>query len=146
MHLTIICGFLAVDFFFFFLLQCHSYHLHNSLLWFFYTNFNCSAMVWEVMVCSYVVVSLQVRLCREKKSGDIFAMKKLKKSEMLSRGQVTPENISHLSSIYASVACLRNFTSIFLYTIFFSWCWKLSLMLLCYLFNLFTLTDFVHTT
>lgn len=31
---------------------------------------------------------LQVRLCREKKSGNIFAMKKLKKSEMLSRGQV----------------------------------------------------------
>ncbi|XVF35070.1 hypothetical protein REPUB_Repub18cG0113300 [Reevesia pubescens] len=30
----------------------------------------------------------EVRLCREKKSGDIFAMKKLKKSEMLSRGQV----------------------------------------------------------
>ena len=30
----------------------------------------------------------QVRLCREKKSGNIYAMKKLKKSEMLSRGQV----------------------------------------------------------
>lgn len=33
-------------------------------------------------------IYLQVRLCREKKSGDIYAMKKLKKSEMLSRGQV----------------------------------------------------------
>ncbi|KAK6120955.1 hypothetical protein DH2020_045303 [Rehmannia glutinosa] len=32
-----------------------------------------------------------VRLCREKKTGDIFAMKKLKKSEMLRRGQ-TKEN------------------------------------------------------
>ncbi|XP_058727766.1 uncharacterized protein LOC131599429 [Vicia villosa] len=30
----------------------------------------------------------EVRLCREKKSGIIYAMKKLKKSEMLSRGQV----------------------------------------------------------
>ncbi|CAA7022256.1 unnamed protein product [Microthlaspi erraticum] len=30
----------------------------------------------------------EVRLCREKKSGNIYAMKKLKKSEMLSRGQV----------------------------------------------------------
>ncbi|PNY15956.1 serine/threonine-protein kinase CBK1-like protein [Trifolium pratense] len=30
----------------------------------------------------------EVRLCREKKSGNIYAMKKLKKSEMLSRGQL----------------------------------------------------------
>uniref|UniRef100_A0A803LB74 non-specific serine/threonine protein kinase n=1 Tax=Chenopodium quinoa TaxID=63459 RepID=A0A803LB74_CHEQI len=30
----------------------------------------------------------EVQLCREKKSGNIYAMKKLKKSEMLSRGQV----------------------------------------------------------
>ncbi|KAL8503852.1 hypothetical protein ACS0TY_022538 [Phlomoides rotata] len=30
----------------------------------------------------------EVRLCREKKSGNIYAMKKLKKSEMVSRGQV----------------------------------------------------------
>ncbi|KAF6152332.1 hypothetical protein GIB67_005986 [Kingdonia uniflora] len=30
----------------------------------------------------------EVRLCREKSSGNIYAMKKLKKSEMLSRGQV----------------------------------------------------------
>lgn len=32
--------------------------------------------------------TLQVRLCRDKKSGNIYAMKKLKKSEMLTRGQV----------------------------------------------------------
>lgn len=32
--------------------------------------------------------NLQVRLCREKKSGNIYAMKKLKKSEMVIRGQV----------------------------------------------------------
>lgn len=31
---------------------------------------------------------LQVRLCREKKTGQVYAMKKLKKSEMLRRGQV----------------------------------------------------------
>ncbi|KAK9135996.1 hypothetical protein Syun_015326 [Stephania yunnanensis] len=30
----------------------------------------------------------EVRLCRDKNTGEIFAMKKLKKSEMLSRGQV----------------------------------------------------------
>ncbi|KAF3650228.1 hypothetical protein FXO37_18564 [Capsicum annuum] len=30
----------------------------------------------------------EVRLCREKKSGNIYAMKKLKKSEMLIRGQI----------------------------------------------------------
>ena len=31
---------------------------------------------------------MQVRLCRAKGTGEIYAMKKLKKSEMLSRGQV----------------------------------------------------------
>jgi hypothetical protein len=31
---------------------------------------------------------LQVWLCREKKTGQVYAMKKLKKSEMLRRGQV----------------------------------------------------------
>jgi serine/threonine protein kinase len=30
----------------------------------------------------------EVRLCRERKSGNIYAMKKLKKSEMVMRGQV----------------------------------------------------------
>nr|CAB3460433.1 unnamed protein product [Digitaria exilis] len=34
------------------------------------------------------LLSSQVRLCREKSSGNIYAMKKLKKSEMLVRGQV----------------------------------------------------------
>ena len=32
---------------------------------------------------------MQVRLVRAKGTGEIYAMKKLKKSEMLSRGQVT---------------------------------------------------------
>ena len=31
---------------------------------------------------------IQVRLCRERRGGDIFAMKKLRKAEMLRRGQV----------------------------------------------------------
>lgn len=31
---------------------------------------------------------MQVSLCRAKNTGEVYAMKKLKKSEMLSRGQV----------------------------------------------------------
>ncbi|XWS17440.1 hypothetical protein CRYUN_Cryun33cG0067900 [Craigia yunnanensis] len=59
-------------------------------------------MIWEVLVCLYVVVSLQVRLCREKKSGDIFAMKKWKKSEMLIRGRV--EHVRAERNLLAEVA------------------------------------------
>ncbi|PSS01995.1 Serine/threonine-protein kinase [Actinidia chinensis var. chinensis] len=44
----------------------------------------------------------EVRLCREKKSGTIFAMKKLKKSEMLSRGQV--EHVRAERNLLAEVA------------------------------------------
>lgn len=44
----------------------------------------------------------EVRLCREKKSGNIFAMKKLKKSEMLSRGQV--EHVRAERNLLAEVA------------------------------------------
>lgn len=43
---------------------------------------------------------LQVRLCREKKSGSIYAMKKLKKSEMLSRGQVRSDSIKSYVNLY----------------------------------------------
>ena len=32
----------------------------------------------------------QVRLCRERTTGNIFAMKKLRKDEMLRRGQACP--------------------------------------------------------
>ena len=35
----------------------------------------------------------QVRLCREKTTGTVYAMKKLKKSEMLRRGQVILINL-----------------------------------------------------
>lgn len=41
--------------------------------------------------------AMQVRLCRAKNTGEIFAMKKLKKSEMLSRGQVKPSKLNHNS-------------------------------------------------
>ncbi|KAF5743068.1 serine/threonine-protein kinase CBK1-like isoform X1 [Tripterygium wilfordii] len=44
----------------------------------------------------------EVRLCREKKSGNIYAMKKLKKSEMLSRGQV--EHVKAERNLLAEVA------------------------------------------
>ncbi|KAK7328985.1 hypothetical protein VNO77_23127 [Canavalia gladiata] len=44
----------------------------------------------------------EVRLCQEKKSGNIYAMKKLKKSEMLSRGQV--EHVRAERNVLAEVA------------------------------------------
>ncbi|KAF8369911.1 hypothetical protein HHK36_032059 [Tetracentron sinense] len=44
----------------------------------------------------------EVRLCREKKSSNIYAMKKLKKSEMLSRGQV--EHVRAERNLLAEVA------------------------------------------
>ncbi|KAL0333746.1 UNVERIFIED_CONTAM: putative serine/threonine-protein kinase ndrA [Sesamum angustifolium] len=44
----------------------------------------------------------EVRLCLEKKTGDIYAMKKLKKSEMLSRGQV--EHVKAERNLLAEVA------------------------------------------
>lgn len=33
-------------------------------------------------------IIMQVRLCKEKATGNVYAMKKLQKSEMLRRGQV----------------------------------------------------------
>ncbi|KAE8665254.1 ABI1 isoform 1 [Hibiscus syriacus] len=44
----------------------------------------------------------EVRLCREKKSGNIYAMKKLKKSEMLMKGQV--EHVRAERNLLAEVA------------------------------------------
>ncbi|XP_022754680.1 serine/threonine-protein kinase tricorner-like isoform X3 [Durio zibethinus] len=44
----------------------------------------------------------EVRLCRERKSGNIYAMKKLKKSEMLMRGQV--EHVRAERNLLAEVA------------------------------------------
>ncbi|KAM3383251.1 serine/threonine-protein kinase 38-like [Capsicum galapagoense] len=44
----------------------------------------------------------EVRLCRDKVSGNIYAMKKLKKSEMLSRGQV--EHVRAERNLLAEVA------------------------------------------
>lgn len=42
--------------------------------------------------------ALQVRICREKTTGHVYAMKKLKKSEMLRRGQVG--NYSDFKHLY----------------------------------------------
>ena len=39
---------------------------------------------------SSMLVGMQVRLYRAKNTGEIYAMKKLRKSDMLSRGQVRP--------------------------------------------------------
>nr|XP_023883510.1 serine/threonine-protein kinase tricorner-like [Quercus suber]POF22711.1 serine/threonine-protein kinase tricorner [Quercus suber] len=44
----------------------------------------------------------EVRLCQEKKSGNIYAMKKLKKSEMVKRGQV--EHVRAERNLLAEVA------------------------------------------
>lgn len=43
---------------------------------------------------------LQVRLCRQKTSGKVYAMKKLKKAEMVRRGQVRTD------CDIASVGCI----------------------------------------
>jgi hypothetical protein len=53
------------------------------------SNLICNCKQYEdfILICS----KTQVRLCRAKDTGEIFAMKKLKKSEMLSRGQVRPK-------------------------------------------------------
>ena len=46
-------------------------------------------------------VIMQVRLCREKTSKSVYAMKKLKKSEMLRRGQVTMYGLSVFFFIFS---------------------------------------------
>jgi len=43
---------------------------------------------YKLMVDIKFAFSEQVRVCREKTTGHVYAMKKLKKSEMLRRGQV----------------------------------------------------------
>lgn len=47
-----------------------------------------SEKVLVVVKTQWVICDLQVNLCRAKTTGEVYAMKKLKKSEMLSRGQV----------------------------------------------------------
>lgn len=61
---------------------------------------------------------MQVRLCRFKSTGEIFAMKKLKKSEMLSRGQVKIQilkqsflkNVATILLQYYLLSCFKNFS------------------------------------
>lgn len=55
--------------------------LLTLLIWFFYVFFP---------------LLMQVRICREKTTGHVYAMKKLKKSEMLRRGQVSPSSCFYL--------------------------------------------------
>ena len=52
----------------------------------------------KCLVCmlSCMMPSLQVRLCRQKTTGKVFAMKKLKKTEMVRRGQVLGTRLQHL--------------------------------------------------
>lgn len=54
----------------------HSWQLHRD------------TFLFGSFLNDYSTYNLQVRLCREKKSGNIYAMKKLQKSEMVIRGQV----------------------------------------------------------
>ena len=49
-----------------------------------------------VCMLSCVIHHLQVRLCRQKTTGKVFAMKKLKKTEMVRRGQVLQDKQQHL--------------------------------------------------
>ena len=58
---------------------------------------------------------MQVRLCRAKTTGEIFAMKKLKKSEMLSRGQVTHPNNRHFQNSSAFVDFIIFFITSFVF-------------------------------
>lgn len=54
---------------------------------------------------------MQVRLCRAKNTGEIFAMKKLKKSEMLSRGQVIHQNNRHFQKCMALIDYISSFVT-----------------------------------
>lgn len=54
-------------------------------------NIDCICLV---CMLSCVIHHLQVRLCRQKTTGKVFAMKKLKKTEMVRRGQVLAHNNS----------------------------------------------------
>jgi hypothetical protein len=50
-----------------------------------------------------LLLTVQVRLCREKVSKNVYAMKKLKKSEMLRRGQVPCTVFLHCLAFSISV-------------------------------------------
>jgi hypothetical protein len=48
-----------------------------------------------------------VRLCRERATGNIFAMKKLRKDEMLRRGQVGARS-SRGASVWTAIVALHE--------------------------------------
>jgi serine/threonine protein kinase len=58
---------------------------------------------------------MQVRLCREKTSKSVYAMKKLKKSEMLRRGQVTMYGLSVFFALSVSGYMLSSYRVVCLY-------------------------------
>ncbi|KAL5676857.1 hypothetical protein ACJX0J_012988, partial [Zea mays] len=51
-------------------------------------TYGIACMSWALVFCLPHYNILQVRLCREKATSNVYAMKKVKKSEMLRRGQV----------------------------------------------------------
>lgn len=55
----------------------------------------------EYLTAKHQSTFLQVRICREKASGKIFAIKKLNKAEMLKRGQV--EHVKAERNVLAEV-------------------------------------------
>ncbi|KAG4917166.1 hypothetical protein JHK87_054723 [Glycine soja] len=73
--------------------SCHGKDCAHSLLWsspLRYLEVELLILLSNDTHINYltVVCILQVRICREKATGHVYAMKKLKKSEMLRRGQV----------------------------------------------------------
>jgi hypothetical protein len=66
--------------------------------------------LFSVSVCSLPHYNiLQVRLCREKATSNVYAMKKLKKFEMLRRGQVFHDVYSCQETMYPSKKKLSLF-------------------------------------
>ena len=66
----------------FYLPLCNEYCCHRLPFFFSLSNKINLLITWKYFFM------VQVRVCREKTTGHVYAMKKLKKSEMLRRGQV----------------------------------------------------------
>lgn len=59
-------------------------------------------------ICLYLCgeKKMQVRICREKSTGQVYAMKKLKKLEMLRRGQV---DMCYIRLSYEELTLMKNY-------------------------------------
>ncbi|KAG9157039.1 hypothetical protein Leryth_009084 [Lithospermum erythrorhizon] len=77
-------------------------YVHTSALYLSDAYITCSILINSIIFARSIYLLKRERLCREKKSGNIYAMKKLKKSEMLSRGQV--EHVKAERNLLAEVA------------------------------------------